>query len=181
MLEVSYPLIMISSSSEILSWITSAASPNILASKVSSPSIFDKEVRKVAPVALAILLRSAFLTLRTPMAPASTKYFKQRSSIPPLAKMTFTPVERIFWIRSLVISSSLLWMASNLSGSVIRIWKLETFSIGLIVIHLNNIGALLWNHLSTFYDSILLSAVILKSGYWYLHILNVSWTHKLFI
>jgi len=35
------------------------------------------------PVHLAILFKSTFLHLRTAMAPASTKYLRQRSSIPP--------------------------------------------------------------------------------------------------
>lgn len=36
----------------------------------------------IPPVAFAIFLRSSFLALRTPIAPASTKYLRQRSSIP---------------------------------------------------------------------------------------------------
>jgi hypothetical protein len=43
-----------------------------------TPSMLDSEVRKAAPVALAILFRSAFLHLLTAMAPASTKYCKQQ-------------------------------------------------------------------------------------------------------
>jgi type III secretory pathway component EscT len=41
--------------------------------------MLDSEVRKAAPVALAILFRSAFLHLLTAMAPASTKYYKQQA------------------------------------------------------------------------------------------------------
>ena len=59
------------------------------------------------PVALAILFRSCFLHLLTAMAPASTKYLRQRSSIPPVVRMTLAPASRIFWILSLVMSDSL--------------------------------------------------------------------------
>ena len=60
------------------------------------------------PVALAILLRSSFLHLRTAIAPASTKYFMHRSSIPPVVRMTLAPAARIFSILSFVMSASLL-------------------------------------------------------------------------
>src|SRR5690606_19491608 len=40
------------------------------------------------PVALAICLRSSYLQRRTAMAPASTKYFKLRSSTPLVVRMT---------------------------------------------------------------------------------------------
>ena len=48
-----------------------------------------------SPVALAILLKSGFLTLLTAMAPASTKYLRQRSSMPPVVRMTLAPELRI--------------------------------------------------------------------------------------
>ena len=41
------------------------------------------------------------------MAPASTKYLRHKSSIPPVHKMTLAPEARIFCIRSLVMSDSL--------------------------------------------------------------------------
>uniref|UniRef100_A0A1A9VFW5 Uncharacterized protein n=1 Tax=Glossina austeni TaxID=7395 RepID=A0A1A9VFW5_GLOAU len=91
-----------SSSSQTHSWHTSAASPTIEGSKLSSPSILVSEVTNAAPVALAIIFKSLFLTRRTAIAPDSTKYFIQRSSIPPLHKTTLTPVFKILLIRSLV-------------------------------------------------------------------------------
>ena len=42
------------------------------------------------------------------MALASTKYFMQRSSIPPVVRMTFAPAAKIFSILSFVMSASLL-------------------------------------------------------------------------
>jgi hypothetical protein len=60
------------------------------------------------PVALAIRRRSSFLQRRTAMAPASTKHFRQRSSIPLVVKMTLAPVSRIFLMRSNVMSASLI-------------------------------------------------------------------------
>lgn len=83
-----------SSSSQIRSCDTSAASPTAEASKLSSPNLDHIELKnlhcfkncseipsrlamedsKVAPVAFAMRLRSAFLQRRTAMAPASTKY-----------------------------------------------------------------------------------------------------------
>jgi hypothetical protein len=45
-----------------------------------TPSILDSEVRKAAPVAMAIRFRSAFLHLLTAMAPASTKYYKHQTN-----------------------------------------------------------------------------------------------------
>uniref|UniRef100_T1GEF0 Uncharacterized protein n=1 Tax=Megaselia scalaris TaxID=36166 RepID=T1GEF0_MEGSC len=71
------------------------------ASKLSSPSMLVKDVRKAAPVALAIIFKSLFFTLRTAIAPASTKYFIQRSSTPPEHKTTLTPVAKIISILSL--------------------------------------------------------------------------------
>lgn len=48
------------------------------------------------PVALAILFRSTFFTLRTAIAPPSTKYFMHKSSIPPDSKITLAPLDKIF-------------------------------------------------------------------------------------
>jgi hypothetical protein len=59
------------------------------------------------PVALAIRFKSAFLQRRTAIAPASTNCFKQRSSIPPVVKITFAPALSNFATRSLAISVSL--------------------------------------------------------------------------
>uniref|UniRef100_A0A1A9ZZ31 Uncharacterized protein n=1 Tax=Glossina pallidipes TaxID=7398 RepID=A0A1A9ZZ31_GLOPL len=111
-----------SSSSQTHSWHTSAASPTIEGSKLSSPSILVSEVTNAAPVALAIIFKSLFLTRRTAIAPDSTKYFIQRSSIPPLHKTTLTPVFKILLMRSLVISSSRARIPSNLLGSLINTW-----------------------------------------------------------
>lgn len=61
------------------------------------------------PVALAMRFRSFFSTRRTAMAPASTKYFRHMSSIPPVVRTTVAPANRIFWMRSLVMSDSLKW------------------------------------------------------------------------
>lgn len=66
------------------------------------------------PVALAILFRSTFLHRLTAIAPASTKYFKHKSSIPPVVKMTLAPAANIFSILSFVMSYSLLKQALGL-------------------------------------------------------------------
>lgn len=65
------------------------------------PSIF------IPPVALAILLRSTFLQRLTARAPASTKYFRHKSSIPPVVRITLAPAPKIFSILSFVMSYSL--------------------------------------------------------------------------
>ncbi len=59
------------------------------------------------PVAFAIRFKSAFLQRRTAIAPASTNCFKQRSSIPPVVKITFAPALSNLATRSLAISVSL--------------------------------------------------------------------------
>ena len=69
--------------------------------------LITRDMPFLPPVALAILLRSSFLHLRTAIAPASTKYFMQRSSIPPVVRMTLAPAARIFSILSFVMSASL--------------------------------------------------------------------------
>lgn len=63
-------------------------------------------------------LRSSFLTLRTAMAPASTKYLRHRSSMPLVVRITFAPDSRIFWIFSLVMSISLCLISSTCLVSV---------------------------------------------------------------
>ena len=62
---------------------------------------------QLPPVALAMRFRSAFLHLRTAMAPFSTKYLRHRSSMPPVVRTTFAPAAKIFSIRSFVMSDSL--------------------------------------------------------------------------
>ncbi len=59
------------------------------------------------PVALAIRFKSAFLQRRTAIAPASTNCFKQRSSIPPVVKITLAPALSNLATRSFAISVSL--------------------------------------------------------------------------
>jgi hypothetical protein len=59
------------------------------------------------PVALAIRFKSAFLQRLTAIAPPSTNCFKQRSSIPPVVKITFAPALSNLATRSLAISVSL--------------------------------------------------------------------------
>lgn len=49
---------------------------------------------------LQLTLRSDFLHRLTAMAPASTKYLRQRSSMPPVVRMTLAPVFKIFSILS---------------------------------------------------------------------------------
>lgn len=63
--------------------------------------------QNVPPVAFAMRFKSAFLQRLTAIAPASTKYFKHKSSIPPVVKTTFAPAFKILSIVSLVISLSL--------------------------------------------------------------------------
>ena len=69
----------------------------------------ENEIRSLTlpPVALAIRFKSAFLQRRTAIAPASTNCFKQRSSIPPVVKITLAPALSNFATRSLAISVSL--------------------------------------------------------------------------
>ena len=70
-----------------------------------------------ALVALAILLRSSFLHLRAAMAPVSTKYLRQRLSMPPVVRTTLAPAPRIFYTYSLVMSYS-LWGRAKRGGEV---------------------------------------------------------------
>lgn len=69
-------------------------------------NLVDKSI-VIPPVALAILLRSTFLQRLTARAPASTKYFRHKSSIPPVVRITLAPAAKIFSILSFVISYSL--------------------------------------------------------------------------
>mmetsp|Transcript_19336 Transcript_19336/g.35914 ORF Transcript_19336/g.35914 Transcript_19336/m.35914 type:complete len:271 (-) Transcript_19336:471-1283(-) len=107
-----------SSPSPTLSSLTVSAVPRQEASKVSFPSMSAMVTTSFPPVALASLLRSSLLHLRAAMAPASTKYFRHRSSIPLVVRMTFAPESMIFWMRSLVMSISLCLIFSISSGSL---------------------------------------------------------------
>ena len=64
-------------------------------------------VLSIPPVALAILFRSSFLTRLTPIAFASTKYLRHKSSIPPDTRTTLAPADSIFSTLSFTISYSL--------------------------------------------------------------------------
>jgi len=75
----------------------------------------------VAPVDLAILLKSAFATLLIPIHPASIKYLFATSSIPLVVKMTLAPAARIFSILSFKISHSLYLIFSKFLGSSTKI------------------------------------------------------------
>mmetsp|Transcript_15421 Transcript_15421/g.30715 ORF Transcript_15421/g.30715 Transcript_15421/m.30715 type:complete len:257 (+) Transcript_15421:343-1113(+) len=70
------------------------------------------------PVALASLLRSSLPHRRAATHPASTKYLRQRSSIPLVVSITLAPAPMIFIIRSLVISISRCRMLSISARSV---------------------------------------------------------------
>mmetsp|Transcript_11391 Transcript_11391/g.38034 ORF Transcript_11391/g.38034 Transcript_11391/m.38034 type:complete len:341 (-) Transcript_11391:665-1687(-) len=95
---------------------TLEASPRHPASNVSLPSMSASVTTIVAPVARARRVMSSFFTRRAAMAPASTKYFKHVSSMPFVVRMTLAPEARIFWMRSLVMSSSRCLMPSTSSG-----------------------------------------------------------------
>eukprot|EP00732_Lithocolla_globosa_P003289 Lithocolla_globosa_v1_NODE_2567_length_1950_cov_17.572559.p2 type:complete len:309 gc:universal NODE_2567_length_1950_cov_17.572559:294-1220(+) len=111
-------LTMTSSSSETRCWKTSSAWPSEAISKLSSPSRFARVDTRVAPVARAILLRSALAHRRTARHPLSIKSLRARSSMPLVVRMTFAPEERIFSICSRVMSASRRLTASIWSGSV---------------------------------------------------------------
>eukprot|EP01139_Manchomonas_bermudensis_P000601 Amastigsp_a664_855.p2 type:complete len:318 gc:universal Amastigsp_a664_855:99-1052(+) len=114
---------MITSSSQTRSTSTTPACPRSAGSKTSSPSMFPSERQIVPPQALAMRFMSVFLTRRTAIAPASTKYLRQRSSMPPVVRMTLAPVARILAMRSCVILASLSCMLVISSGSVISTWN----------------------------------------------------------
>jgi hypothetical protein len=57
--------------------------------RTSFPSRSAMVTTTVPPVALAMRFRSSFLTLRMAMAPASTKYFRHRSSMPLVVRITW--------------------------------------------------------------------------------------------
>lgn len=62
-------------------------------------------------------LRSSLGTRRTAMAPASTKYFSDMSSIPLVVRITLAPAARIFSMRSEVMLDSRSRICSSLEGS----------------------------------------------------------------
>mmetsp|Transcript_23288 Transcript_23288/g.88277 ORF Transcript_23288/g.88277 Transcript_23288/m.88277 type:complete len:264 (-) Transcript_23288:611-1402(-) len=100
---------------------TSSASPSEAGSTDSPPSRSAMLGSTMAPVATAMRLMSPAETRRTPMQPASMRYFWQRSSIPRVVRMTLAPAEMSFSIFSLVMSSSRWRMASSFLGSVTTI------------------------------------------------------------
>mmetsp|Transcript_23529 Transcript_23529/g.39204 ORF Transcript_23529/g.39204 Transcript_23529/m.39204 type:complete len:337 (+) Transcript_23529:630-1640(+) len=102
-----------SSPSPTLSSQTVWHSPRLAASNTSLPSRSAMVTTTLPPVALAMRFRSSFFTRRTAMAPASTKYFRHRSSMPFVVNTTFAPLSRIFWIFSFVISISLCRISST--------------------------------------------------------------------
>mmetsp|Transcript_10736 Transcript_10736/g.28160 ORF Transcript_10736/g.28160 Transcript_10736/m.28160 type:complete len:252 (-) Transcript_10736:532-1287(-) len=98
---------------------TRGAEPRALASKDSFPSRSAKVVISSPPVVLAILFKSSFLHLLTPIAPASTKAFIAISSMPFVVRTTFAPASSTSLIRCIVISSSFFLIASSFFGSSI--------------------------------------------------------------
>mmetsp|Transcript_15780 Transcript_15780/g.61653 ORF Transcript_15780/g.61653 Transcript_15780/m.61653 type:complete len:212 (+) Transcript_15780:459-1094(+) len=106
------------SRSEIHSCCTSLAVPSISTGNDSSPSMFARVRQTEAPVVRAIMRMSSFVTRLTPITLASTKYFRQMSSIPFVVSTTLAPEARIFSMRSLVMSSSLCLIFSSSIGSV---------------------------------------------------------------
>mmetsp|Transcript_11266 Transcript_11266/g.39151 ORF Transcript_11266/g.39151 Transcript_11266/m.39151 type:complete len:400 (+) Transcript_11266:554-1753(+) len=113
-----HPLIMIMSSSHTRSSHTSRASPTHAGSKDSLPSSSLSVETICAPVHFAMRRMSSLATRRHAMAPASTKYLSAMSSMPLEHSTTLTPVARIFWIRSFVMSLSRSRMRSSSLGSV---------------------------------------------------------------
>jgi hypothetical protein len=103
--------------SPLASSYTASADPNYDASKDSSPSASAIVVTTVAPVDLAILLKSYFGTLLNPIHPASIKYLFATSSIPLVVRITFAPALRIFSTLSFKISHSLYLIFSKFLGS----------------------------------------------------------------
>mmetsp|Transcript_22602 Transcript_22602/g.35741 ORF Transcript_22602/g.35741 Transcript_22602/m.35741 type:complete len:280 (-) Transcript_22602:381-1220(-) len=116
------PLTYSSSPSPTRSSATSAAAPSHAGSKFSSPSMSAIVTTRVAPVALARRRASSFFTRRTAMHPASTKYFMHWSSMALVVRMTLAPASRIFWIFSLVMSSSRCRMSSTSFMSSTTTW-----------------------------------------------------------
>ena len=74
---------------------TSFAKPKLAASNISSPSGVAMQVIILAPVNLAILLKSLFGTLLIPKHLESTNLLFAKSSIPLEVKITFAPLKKI--------------------------------------------------------------------------------------
>ena len=73
----------------------------------------------VAPEERAILLKSALSTLRTPITPASMRYFWAKSSIPSDVRIRVAPDLRILATRSLRIEISLAILTQNSTSLLI--------------------------------------------------------------
>mmetsp|Transcript_41757 Transcript_41757/g.111907 ORF Transcript_41757/g.111907 Transcript_41757/m.111907 type:complete len:208 (+) Transcript_41757:404-1027(+) len=101
---------------------TFSAVPSSDGSKTSSPSMPASERRTWPPVALAILRMSSFLTRRTAIALASTKYLRHMSSMPRVVRITLAPDFRMSSMRSFIMSSSRSRMAWSLEGSLTNTW-----------------------------------------------------------
>ena len=71
-----------------------------IASEIASRSATICELICAELRTLAMRRRSSFLTRRTAIAPASTKYLRAMSSIPLVVRMTLAPAARIFSMRS---------------------------------------------------------------------------------
>mmetsp|Transcript_33773 Transcript_33773/g.41732 ORF Transcript_33773/g.41732 Transcript_33773/m.41732 type:complete len:209 (+) Transcript_33773:515-1141(+) len=102
---------------------TLAQVPRFSASKVSLPSSMSaREITTLAPVDLAMRLRSNFLTRLTAITPASTKYLRAKSSMPREQSTTLAPASMIFWQRVLQMSISFWRILSSSSASLVRTW-----------------------------------------------------------
>ena len=99
---------------------TSSHSPKFEGLNSSSPSAVAKVVTMVAPVALAIFLRSCLSTLLNPNTLPSSKYFYAISSIAFVVNITFAPAFISFSHLSFNISHSLNRIFSRFLGSVTK-------------------------------------------------------------
>ena len=99
---------------------TSSHSPKLAELNSSSPSEVAKVVTIVAPVALAIFLKSCLSTLLNPNTFPSSKYFYAISSIALVVNITFAPAFIIFSHLSFKISHSLNLIFSRFFGSVTK-------------------------------------------------------------
>lgn len=128
-----HPLKKTKSLSPTASSTTSSHSPKYEGSKCYSPSAVAKVEITVAPVSLAILFKSPLSTLRSPIHPASTRYFEARSSMPILVRITFAPASRIFFTLCLRTSHSFCLIFYKFLGSSTRtwmpIWSLNLFRL----------------------------------------------------
>mmetsp|Transcript_19377 Transcript_19377/g.73261 ORF Transcript_19377/g.73261 Transcript_19377/m.73261 type:complete len:259 (+) Transcript_19377:1371-2147(+) len=115
---VGVPRMYSSSPSPTRSSLTDSAWPRYSASNASFPSRSARVLTICPPVARATRRMSSIFTRRHAIAPASTKYFRHRSSMPLEQRMTLAPASRTFWMRSLVMSISRLRMPSTSCTSV---------------------------------------------------------------